>query len=478
MVRCPSCGTKCRRAATRCPRCGSPLDPRVAAFGGAARSVREAWGLAPQVETAPVPGRRRVWRWIAVAGCGCAAAAVAAALLVFGGAPSGQEGYSLTDGPFADSAFAAALTGYDRDGDGALSQDEADAVLILDCSDSRVESLAGIEVLRNLVTLDASGNSLDVVDLTGLGSLESLDLSGNRIATLDASPCAKLVILDVSGNSMTSLDVSTCSDLFSLSCAGNEIARLDLSGCTSLVNLDCDDGQNATVPVTAGFFADQHLRTALLAYDADGDGALSLHERERVTSLTLDDPETASLSGLAWFTSLTELDASGTAVTEISKGDLPSSLKTLSASGCRISSVDLTGLDHLVNLDLSGNPISEISLAGLARLTSVDLSDCALEGTLDVTENTRLTRLDVTGNASLELVDARGIASLQTQDATLHDDTCDVRYSDVEEIAAEGDRTAGNESTAEGAVAASEGVPAAEGGTAAEPVSPAGAPVA
>ena len=455
MVRCPSCGTKCRRAVARCPRCGSPLDPRLAAFGGAARSVREAWGLAPQAETAPAPRRRGARLGIAAA-CGCAAVAVAVAVAVFGGTPSGTSAYRLTGGPFADAAFASALAAFDLDGDGALSQDEADAVHIVDCSDSGVESLAGVEVLRNLVTLDASGNRLTEVDLTGLGSLEALDLSDNAVAALDASPCPRLVILDVSGNAMTSLDVTACSDLFGLSCAGNDIARLDLSGCTSLVNLDCDEGQNVTVPVTAGFFPDEHLRAALLAFDADGDGALSLHEREKATSLTVDDPETEDLSGLAWFTSLTELDASGTALTKIARGDLPASLRTLAASGCEVSSVDLAGLDHLTRLDLSDNPLSSVSLAGLARLVSADLSGCELAGTLDVTANTRLTHLDVTGNASLTLVDARGVASLQTQGAALHDATCEVRYADPEGAAP----AAGS---VEGGVAGDGGAAVAEG---------------
>ena len=50
-MRCPSCGAKNGASRTQCARCHAELDPRVAAFGGAAHTVRESWGMPAQKAT-------------------------------------------------------------------------------------------------------------------------------------------------------------------------------------------------------------------------------------------------------------------------------------------------------------------------------------------------------------------------------------------------------------------------------------------
>lgn len=405
-MRCPSCGAKCRSSRARCPRCGVPLDPKVAAFGGAARGVREAWGLEAQVETAVEP-RRDATRYAAFAAVALilVAGSLTVALLVNRSSGPGRE-RSLDAENFADASLVSVLAPYDADGDGTLSPAEASLVTDLDCSGMGLRSLAGIELCVNLRSLDASGNSLTAVDLSELGALEHVDLSDNALS---------------------SLDVSGCTALQSLSCAGNELARLDLSDCDSLTSLWCDEGQNVTVPIAEGFFPDAGLRATLAAAaDADGDGALTLRERQNLTGLTVDDPSTASFYGLAWFENLAELVAAGCSLTELDASELPASLTSVDASDCQISDVDLAGLERLAALDLSGNPLSSVDLSGLERLESLDLSDCSLAGTLDVTGNPRLESLDATGNPGLDRVEAAGVPGLAAPGAVQVNAGCEV----------------------------------------------------
>ncbi len=230
-----------------------PLDPKVAAFGGAARGVREAWGLEAQVETAVEP-RRDATRYAAFAAVALilVAGSLTVALLVNRSSGPGRE-RPLDAENFADASLVSVLAPYDADGDGTLSPAEASLVTDLDCSGMGLRSLAGIELCVNLRSLDASGNSLTAVDLTELGALEHADLSDNALSSLDVSGHGALSTLDVTDNGMTSLDVSGCAALQSLSCAGNELARLDLSDCDSLTSLWCDEGQNVTVPYRRGF---------------------------------------------------------------------------------------------------------------------------------------------------------------------------------------------------------------------------------
>lgn len=436
-MRCPSCGSRVGRGAARCPSCGASLDSKTASFGGAARAVRSSWGLEAREEAAVDRSRPRP-RWAPLAlGAGAAAAAalaLAVGVLIRGQSPAGTP---LTSESFPDEAFLEVAMSYDTDGDGALSEEEAARVTDLDLADRRLSSLEGVEAFKALAVLDASGNSLASADLSGLDCLVSVDLSGNSISELDLSGHAMLEDLDVSGNSMTALTLSGCSSLQSLSCAGNEIARLDLGGCPALSSLDCDPGQNATLPLSAGFFPDAALRETLSQADADGDGALTQRERSAVSSLSLAGSDVQSLKGLAWFDGLEGLDASGSSLSGIEEGDLPASLRSLDASGAAVASAGLSSLSRLERLDLSDNPLASLDVSGCARLASLDVSGCRLQGALDVSGCARLASLDATGNAGLESIDARGVAGLLQPGALLCDVGCSVLTSQETEAAAQ-----------------------------------------
>lgn len=406
-------------------------DPRVATFGGAACAVRASWGL--PVQAAAVATPRKASRGIlAFAAVALLLMAVTLTVVLLMQRSTASSGYTLDTETFADESLLAIVAVYDTDGDGRLSPTEAASVTELDCSDAGLRVLAGIELFTNLEVLDASGNDLAAIDLSLLKNLREVNLSNNRILDLSLADHESLVYLNVEDNGMVALDLSGCPGLQTLLCAGNGIARLDLAGCTALTELVCDATQNVTVPLSEGFFPDPGLRSALAAVDTDGDGALSLRERQSATSLSVTDPQTSSLYGVAWLEGLLELNLSGTQVGALSAAELPAGLTTLRATGCQIALADLGGLDRLATLDLSGNPLVSIDLSGLPRLTTADLSDCRLEGTLVLNDNPHLEHLDATGNPRLAAIDARGVAGLAAPDAVACDAGCVLELADPE----------------------------------------------
>ena len=428
-MRCPSCGAKNGVSRTQCVRCHAELDPRVAAFGGAAHTVRESWGMPAQKAT-PLEPRRRVPPYLIFILVVLAIAVAVLVQLFFIQHPnSPSAAYRLNAETFADDSLLAAAAAFDTDGDGRLSPAEAAAVTVLDCSGLGLKSLSGVELFSNLEVLDASGNDLGAVDLSHLARLRVVDLSENALRDLDLAGHSSLVSLNVSDNSMDSLDLDGCTALQTLTCPGNDLARLDLSDCTALTELVCDAGQNITLPISAGFFPDAGLRSALSAVDTDGDGALTLRERQNATTLKVADASTESLYGLAWIEGLTDLDVSGTSLGSLSSSELPASLITLTASGCGITEADLSGLAYLISLDLSSNPLTSVDLTGLPRLSSLDLANCQLSGVLDVSGNGRLTHLNVSGNPSLAEVSAIGVTGLDAEGAVICDAGCTVVHT-------------------------------------------------
>ena len=164
---------------------------------------------------------------------------------------------SLNSDNFPDSAFLGAITPYDRDGDGALSDQEIAGVTDLDLRERGITSLKGIEVFENLASLYVNDNSLTELDLRKNTKLSSLQCGRNKLSSLQIAgldlwqlQCFQneLTSLDVSGmdiavlhcdlNKLSSLDVSGMKDLQSLSCSGNQLSSLDLGNNPRLERLN------------------------------------------------------------------------------------------------------------------------------------------------------------------------------------------------------------------------------------------------
>ena len=87
---------------------------------------------------------------------------------------------------FPDGVFRAyVLEQFDTDGSGALDGDEIAGAKAVDCFRLGVSSLAGIEYLTAMETLDCQNNSLAALDLSANSALTSLYCGGNQLTALD-----------------------------------------------------------------------------------------------------------------------------------------------------------------------------------------------------------------------------------------------------------------------------------------------------
>ena len=98
---------------------------------------------------------------------------------------------------FSDAGFKNyCVTNFDTDGDGEISPYEAWFVTSIECSDSGLTSLEGIQFFSNLEYLDVSGNTLlSRLDVSKNTALASLDVSNiTSLASLNVSTTVKLIV--------------------------------------------------------------------------------------------------------------------------------------------------------------------------------------------------------------------------------------------------------------------------------------------
>lgn len=151
---------------------------------------------------------------------------------------------------------------YDRDGDGQLSQAEAERVTSIDISERGISDVTGIEYFVNVEELYVYSNNISTLNLAPFAKLVDLACGTNPIATLDlaANPdltylaCGeanlttlntaankKLQAVICNSNALTALDFSANTQLVDLNCADNQLTTLNISGCSALANLDCSN---------------------------------------------------------------------------------------------------------------------------------------------------------------------------------------------------------------------------------------------
>ena len=239
---------------------------------------------------------------------------------------------------------------FDKNGDGVLSQSEADAVTEIDVNkdynaykapdSEKISSLKGIEYFSELKYLDCRWNQLTRLDLSKNAKLTKLYCNNNQLTTLNVSKNAKLERLECNDNQLTTLDVSKNAKLWSLDCENNQLKRLDVSKNTKLTFLWCSDNQLTT----------------------------------------LDVSKNTELRGLACGDNqLTTLDVSNN--TELGRLDCDR--------------------NRLTSLDVSKNTKLDSLVCGSNQLTRLDVSKNAKLWSLDC-ENNQLKRLDVSKNTELE----------------------------------------------------------------------------
>lgn len=274
----------------------------------------------------------------------------------------------------------------DKNGDGKISQMEAEAVKVLALSDIQyylsedIYSLDGLEYFKNLEYLDFSyriyglGCTIDVSPFRSLkhlrlwGEIGSLDVSRNteleylecsscRLTTLDVTHNPALEVLLCNDNGMATLDVSQNAALKELVCSNNPLIVLGINQNKALKRLECDGCKLSFLDVT-------------------GNPALETLWCHSNALSSLDVSQNASLSYLNC--------NSNAEITSLDVSHNPA-LSVLECAGCRLSTVDVSGnaqlrelvcgnTSELTALDVSHNPQLRILWCDNSPISRLELS--------------------------------------------------------------------------------------------------------
>ncbi len=281
----------------------------------------------------------------------------------------------------------------------------------LACSGNQLEIL-NVSNNTDLTLLCCQANKLSNIDISNNALLDTLTCFNNQLQSLDVSNNIALSMLYVNSNQLTSLDVSHNTALTSLNCCSNQLTSLDVSNNTSLNYLDCSPmaelqflyvANGQTIPnvtenrntnlipaateivVNTGnivLFEDVNFKAYCVEnFDKDGDGEISVSEALLVTSINCSGKDIQSLSGIEYFTNLTELQCNDNQLTSLDVSH-NTALTYLNCSSNQLTSLDVSNNTGLSYLDCSYN-----------QLTSLDVSQLVYLHDLDCRSNPMLTEL-------------------------------------------------------------------------------------
>lgn len=140
----------------------------------------------------------------------------------------------------------------DVNGNGRITDDEAEKVADLDLWYEDIASLKGIEYFKYLRILDARRNALTEVDLSKNLDLEELKIGENPLTTLDLKANTKLLLLDIEkSEKIQSIDLSANKQLASFSAANSPIFVLgNISHLENLQSLSINGTATKSLDVT------------------------------------------------------------------------------------------------------------------------------------------------------------------------------------------------------------------------------------
>ena len=178
------------------------------------------------------------------------------------GAGTGNYCYSLvttigiTQDNFPDPYFLGYVIRFDLDTDGALSEEERNAVTKINpgdyegWEDQPTHSLIGIEYFPMLEELVCTYSNLERLDLSLNTHLKYLNCSYNPLYYLNLSNNTELTFLDCRIGNLSSLDVSHMPNLAWMDCSINKLYSLTIGSKATLQYLSCGENRLTSLDVS------------------------------------------------------------------------------------------------------------------------------------------------------------------------------------------------------------------------------------
>ena len=397
--------------------------------------------------------------------------------------------------PIPDANLEAALFTLGHDdvlGDSQVPTHLISTVTTLNLINKNIADATGIEAFSALEELNIYSNNLTSIDVSNNTQLKHLRCQNNSLESLDIANNVLLETLICDNNQFSSLDVSNNLGINDINLSGNPIGRIDLTNNTSLKYLTAEDtnlvsldlsnnplleevslinGKLVFVDVKNGnnaniseiYFDDNPNLICVSVDDSDvaimnwrdiddanvytsspctintytsipdtvfeerlfnlgyddiaGDGQVPTVLIETITSLDLSSSALTDITGIVDFTSLEVLNISSTTLTNL---DLSGNtiIKEIYAEPSGLSSIDVSNMSaleilhcnrvnsSLTNVNLTGaTSLRELSLHSNTALTSLDISTNTALETLSI-YNSSITSLTTTGAISLKEIHA------------------------------------------------------------------------
>ena len=272
----------------------------------------------------------------------------------------------------------------DNNGDGQLTTNEVEDIGNINISGMNITSLAGLECLEGLTSLNCSKISASTITLSN-PNLQTLDISNNTCTSIDLSGATALV--DVNANSLTAtkLDLSNCKQLIRASLTSVNIQTLNLSGLKSLNNLTLSGQIN-------------HLNMSgcesITTLDVINYGLYSLDVSNCTNLLELNCYDNDKLSSL---------NVKGC-----------TSLQSIMTRSCAFTSLDLSGLSSLHTIYCQRNNLKSVNLAGCTSLgnfyghtnkwVELDFSECISINSINIHDTPTIKKITIPADKKASII--------------------------------------------------------------------------
>ena len=229
---------------------------------------------------------------------------------------------------------------------------------VLHCPNSRLNSLAGIEVCSLLQELNCQSNKLDsLAGIEACSQLQRLYCSFNSLTTLAGiEACSQLQKLYCSFNHLTTLaGIEHCPNLTVINCGGNELRGItEITSLSLLQKLHCS---NSLLTSLEQIVENQGLQV-LFCHRSQLTTLAGIERFPQLIELSCNDNALTSLAGIENCLLLQKLDCSNNSITTLNGLDQCTQLRELSCYTNQLKTLDcLVYLRHLVYLTHGRNPL-------------------------------------------------------------------------------------------------------------------------
>ncbi len=233
------------------------------------------------------------------------------------------------------------MTNFDKNKDGEISKEEAEAVTAIEMRDTEIASIDGLEYFPNL---------------------ESVDFAKHRLMKVDFSQCPSLKKLNVSqGAGLSSLVLpATLEELSIMQCP--ILKKINLSVAPNLKNLYASSTGFAVAPDLS-----KNTKLETVGFSRAEFTTIDVSKNTELKSLSVGSDMFNSLD-VTNNTKLTDLSVTGKITTlDLTKN---TQLESLSIENTKIAEIDVTNCPYLRSINFNSTPIEVIDLSRNLLLTS------------------------------------------------------------------------------------------------------------